>query len=113
MAAPLAPSPMNYQPETLSAQEAAQLAGPVVLDFGTNWCGYCQAARPCVDAALAGLPALRHIRVEDGKGRPLGRAFGVKLWPTLVLLRDGKEVSRLVRPDNRASVEQALRLLLP
>jgi len=42
--------------------------------------------------------ALSHIKVYDGKGKRLGRAFRVKLWPTLILLRDGQEVARLVRP---------------
>ncbi|CAK7030592.1 thioredoxin family protein [Kerstersia gyiorum] len=108
-----APSTQDYLPEKLTAQAAAQLPGAVVLDFGTNWCGYCQAARAPVDAALAGFPSIRHIRVEDGKGRPLGRAFGVKLWPTLVLLRDGKEAARLVRPDRQAEIEQLLHAQVP
>lgn len=108
-----ASSPMDYLPETLSALEAGQLPGAVVLDFGTNWCGYCQAARPATDAALAAFAPIRHIRIEDGKGRPLGRAFGIKLWPTLVLLRNGQEVARLVRPDSQARIEQALQILRP
>jgi len=45
--------------------------------------------------------------VEDGPGRPLGRSYRVKLWPTLVFLQDGREVSRLVRPAG-AAIEQAL-----
>ena len=85
-----------------------RLQGPAVLDFGTNWCGHCQAARPVVAQALAAHPGLRHIRVEDGSGRPLGRSFGVKLWPTLVFLQDGQERARLVRPRDAATVAQAL-----
>ena len=88
--------------------EIDRLQGPAVLDFGTNWCGHCQAARPVVAQALAAHPGLRHIRVEDGSGRPLGRSFGVKLWPTLVFLQDGQERARLVRPRDAATVAQAL-----
>ncbi len=88
--------------------EIDRLQGPAVLDFGTNWCGHCQAARPVVAQALAAYPGLRHIRVEDGSGRPLGRSFGVKLWPTLVFLQDGQERARLVRPRDAAAVAQAL-----
>lgn len=36
-----------------------------------------------------------------GKGRPLGRSFAVKLWPTVILLRDGQEIARAVRPHER------------
>ena len=82
--------------------------GPAVLEFGTPWCGYCRAAQPLIAQALAGRPALRHVRVEDGSGRPLGRSFGVKLWPTLVFLRDGVEVERLVRPRDAAAIAAAV-----
>ena len=88
------------------------LAGAVVLDFGTNWCGYCNRASPAISAALAEQAAVRHIKVEDGSGRPLGRSFNVRLWPTLVLLRDGRELTRLVRPDGVEPVRQALAQLL-
>lgn len=84
------------------------IAGPVVVDFGTNWCGYCLAAQPLVDAAFARHPGVRHVKVEDGSGRALGRSFGVKLWPTLVFLRDGQEVAKLVRPGGQQDVEDAL-----
>jgi thioredoxin 1 len=84
-----------------------------VLDFGTNWCGHCRAAGSVVVQALAGHPAVRHLKVEDGPGRRLGRQFGVKLWPTLVFLRNGQEVCRLVRPTQAADVAQALERIDP
>lgn len=88
--------------------EVDALQGAVVVDFGTNWCGYCRGAQALVDGAFAAHPAVRHLKVEDGPGRPLGRSFRIKLWPTLVFMRDGQEVSRLVRPDDQAAVERAL-----
>jgi thioredoxin 1 len=84
------------------------LPGTVALEFGTDWCGHCRAAIPHIGAALAERPAVRHIKVEDGPGRPLGRSFRVKLWPTLVVLQDGKEVARVVRPLDAAEVREAL-----
>ena len=86
-------------------------AGPLLLEFGTDWCSQCRASRPAVEAALAAQPGVPHLRVEDGPGRALGRSFGVKLWPTLVFLRDGAELARLVRPRDAAPVAQALHTL--
>jgi thioredoxin 1 len=79
--------------------EVEAMAGPVVVEFGAGWCPYCQALQPYLAAALQSHPDVRHVKVEDGKGKPLGRSFGVKLWPTLVFLRDGREVQKSVRPD--------------
>ncbi|MFP7723021.1 thioredoxin family protein [Lysobacter sp. A3-1-A15] len=73
--------------------------GLTVLEFGAPWCGHCIAIQPALRAVLDDLADLRHVKVEDGRARPLGRTFRVKLWPTLVLLRDGEEVLRLVRPS--------------
>ena len=75
-------------------QAVEELRGAVVIEFGTSWCGYCQAAQPLIQSAIAQHGTIRHIKVEDGKGRRLGRRFGVKLWPTLIFLRDGVEVLR-------------------
>jgi thioredoxin 1 len=82
-----------------------------VIEFGTPWCGYCRAAQPLIQGALAQHPGVKHLKVEDGSGRPLGRSFRVKLWPTLVFLRDGQEVARLVRPSSADAVRQALQAI--
>lgn len=84
------------------------MPGIVALDFGTDWCGFCKAAAPAIDAALAEQPEVHHIKVEDGPGRALGRSFRVKLWPTVIILKDGKELARVVRPGDSAEVRQAL-----
>lgn len=82
--------------------------GAVVIEFGTPWCGHCQAAQPLLAEAFAAYPQVQHLKVEDGPGRRLGRSFRVKLWPTLVFMRDGQEVARLVRPANSAAIAEAL-----
>jgi thioredoxin 1 len=91
----------------------AALSGACVLEFGTSWCGICRAAQPAIAEALARHPQVHHIKVEDGPGRPLGRSFRVKLWPTLVFLRDGREVARLVRPRDSQAIGEALARLAP
>ncbi|GAB4566770.1 MAG: thioredoxin family protein [Rhizobacter sp.] len=100
--------PAPYAVEQPTRSDIDALAGAAVLEFGTDWCGYCRAAQPLIAQAFTEHPQVRHLKVEDGPGRPLGRSFGVKLWPTLVFLRDGREVARLVRPGDRAAISEAL-----
>lgn len=100
-----------YMPETGSRSDIDQLHGAVVIDFGTNWCGHCQRAQPLVDHVLASHSGVKHLKVEDGSGRPMGRSFSVRLWPTLIFLRDGLELARLVRPDEVTVIAEALALI--
>ncbi len=88
--------------------EVEAFAGATLLEFGSPWCGYCRRAQPLIAAALAGRSGVRHLKIEDGSGLPLGRSYGVKLWPTLVFLRDGQEAARLVRPHDSETIAQAL-----
>lgn len=100
--------PYSSDEPTRAAVDA--MPGSTVLEFGANWCGICQAAQPAIGSGLAthAAGALRHLKIEDGRGRPLGRSFGIKLWPTLVMLQDGREVARLVRPGSAREIADAL-----
>lgn len=102
-------TPTAYSTTPPTRAEVDALAGATVLEFGTNWCGYCRRAQPVIGEAFNGyLEEVRHLKIEDGPGRPLGRSFQVKLWPTLIFLRDGAEVARVVRPTEVLPVEQGL-----
>jgi thioredoxin 1 len=89
-------------------EEVDVAALPTVIEFGAPWCGHCMAAQPLIEAAFRRHPDVRHLKIEDGKGRALGRSFRVKLWPTLIFLKDGTEQERLVRPTQQDAIEQAL-----
>lgn len=93
--------------------EVDALKGPTVIEFGSPWCGYCRRAQPLITEAFARHPGVRHIKIADASGRRLGRSFGVKLWPTLVFLKDGKELARLVRPAGAAQISEALAKIDP
>lgn len=104
----------DYSEDQPGREDLDASAGPLVVAFGTQWCGYCIASERYVSAALAEHPEVPVVGVEDGPGRRLGRSYRVKLWPTLIFLRDGVEVDRVVRPTNRAVLDEALaRITVP
>jgi len=103
----------TYAAEGPARAEVDALPGAVVLEFGTGWCGHCSAAQPAIEAAFAAHPRVPHLKVEDGRGRPLGRSFRVRLWPTLVFLRDGEELARVVRPRDPREIAAGLARIDP
>lgn len=89
-------------------EEVDAFTQPTVLEFGTGWCGYCRAAQPDIESVMRRHASVRHIKIEDGKGRRLGRSFRVKLWPTLIYIEAGVEKGRVVRPGSAAEIEAIL-----
>lgn len=94
----------NYLEEAPTLEQINEMPGNILLEFGAPWCPHCQLAQPIVQEELKDHPELTHIKLYDGKGKPLGRAFKVKLWPTLILLHNGLEIGRLIRPTNSGYV---------
>jgi thioredoxin 1 len=91
-----------YRDDEPSRDEIDQTAGPLLLEFGASWCGHCRALDATVEEVLKTRPHVQHLRIADGRGKPLGRSFRVKLWPTFVLLQDGQVIEQLVRPTPEA-----------
>jgi len=97
-----------YQTDQPERSAVDALPGITALDFGTDWCGFCKGAAPHIQGAIDAVTGVRHLKVEDGPGRKLGRSFKVKLWPTVVVLKEGVEVARVVRPVDQNEVAAAL-----
>jgi thioredoxin 1 len=99
---------INWLVNEPTRAEIDAASGLVLLEFGSPTCGHCRAAQPLIEQVLAEQAPVRHLKVADGPGQALGRSFKVKLWPTLVFLRDGREVARLVRPRELAALREAM-----
>jgi thioredoxin 1 len=107
---------MSYAKDYL-AQEPARADvdaadGLQLIEFGAPDCGFCVAIQPALartlDVAEESGTTLTHLKIEDGSGRPLGRSFNVRLWPTLVLMRGGEELGRVVRPTGAPQLMELL-----
>jgi len=98
----------TYSEEAPSFEQVGQLVGTTIIEFGAPWCEHCQAATPAIREELTKHSNVTHIKLSDGKGKILGRKFKVKLWPTLILLKNGQEINRLIRPLCASEINQLL-----
>ena len=99
---------MSFNPEYSNhpptPEEISLLSGLTLLEFGSPRCSFCQAVEPMVEEVMNSYKKIPHLKIYDGKGKKLGRSFKVKLWPTLIALKHGQEISRLIRPNNTDEV---------
>ena len=69
--------------------------GLTLLDFTAAWCGPCRQLKPVLES-LAADYRIRLAEIDVDHDQRLAQQFAVKAMPTVVLLRDGREVGRFV-----------------
>jgi thioredoxin 1 len=94
-------TPYLTEEQAPSRADVDAFPGAVLVEFGTDWCGHCRALAPEIGRLLEAHPGVRHVKVEDGPGRALGRSFHVRLWPNLVFMKDGAVVRQVARPSHQ------------
>ena len=102
--------------QQITDQNAAELFASgklVVVDFWATWCGPCQRIAPLVDQLAeeyAGRAVVGKYNVDEGE--TLSAEFGVRNIPTLIFVKDGKLLDRMVgaaaKADIAAKIEQYL-----
>lgn len=88
--------------------EVTQSKGVVLVDFGAEWCGPCQRLAPIIEEIATEYAGKAKVaRVEIDNARKSATAFAIMSVPTVIVFKDGKEISRnvgLIPKQNLASL---------
>lgn len=95
------------------AQDVERSPLPVLVDAWAPWCGPCHMIAPVIDqlaTELAGRVRVVKLNVDDNP-RTAAR-FDLRSIPTLLVLRDGREVDRLVGVQPKQEIARRLERVL-
>ncbi|KAI3799164.1 hypothetical protein L1987_34454 [Smallanthus sonchifolius] len=68
----------------------------MVVDFSASWCGPCKMLEPFIRSLSSKYQEIDFIKIDVDELQDVAQQFGVQAMPTLVLLKQGKEVERVV-----------------
>jgi thioredoxin 1 len=110
------PSPTTHTPRAVGDDDFEAVVSaspvPVLIDFWAAWCPPCRALAPVLEQLAAEVGDTGLIAKVDIDAHPkLAERFGIASIPTLVLLRDGKEVDRIVGAATQDEMAARLRAL--
>ena len=88
----------NFQNEVLNSEK------PVLLDFWASWCGPCRMVSPIVDEIAAERGDIKVGKVNVDEEPELAAQFGVMSIPTLVVMKGGKVVNKMVGARPKAQI---------
>lgn len=80
----------NYKTEVTDSEKI------VILDFWAEWCGPCQMLSPYVEELSEELADMKFCKVNVDDEPALAGAFGIVSIPTLIKIKDGKNIDQAV-----------------
>jgi thioredoxin len=94
------------------AAEVEQSPLPVVVDLWAAWCGPCRTLAPIIEELASEMAGrLRFAKLNVDENPTTASRFNVRSIPTLLVLRGGREVDRIVGVHPKAALARRLEQL--
>ena len=92
-------------------EEVLESELPVLVDFWAPWCGPCRSVLPVLDQLAPEMEGkLRIVKINVDEESEAAQAYGVLSVPTLILIKDKKELVRMIGAKTK---EQLVATLSP
>ncbi|MCK5862152.1 MAG: thioredoxin [Candidatus Hydrogenedentes bacterium] len=103
----------NAQALTDDTFAAGVESGVSLVDFWAEWCGPCRMMTPILDEVATEVEDRAKVyKVNVDDAQKVAVQFGVQSIPTLLVLKDGKEVQRFVGVTQKADLTTAIEAAL-
>ena len=93
----------NFESEVINSKE------PVMIDFFANWCGPCKMMSPVIDEIAEELQNIKVGKINVDENQELTMKYDVMSIPTIVIIKDGKEIKRFVGVQDKENLIKDLK----
>ena len=88
----------NFEEEVLNSKNT------VLVDFYADWCGPCKMLSPVIDQISEENQDIKVVKVNVDNAQDLAMKYQVMSIPTLVVIKEGKEINRSVGLRDKAEI---------